>query len=282
MSKTKKSDVGLSNQIALNDYQTYLEHIKNGVDGVMTNYIKIGYYLNQLSKNDLFKEGNYESIFQLGINEFNLSETTIKNSIGVAIKYCDENGNLKEEFQDFKFSALVELLPVETEKVLVDYKPEMTVKEIRDKKKTTKSNKHQISIDEIDDDINKDLDDSLEDTKLSNSNEEFAEVTNYYSILNNEEIKNIHPFIYHFLNLFIHSNHPNIFIKIVNKIEINLYLDSDTSEDNPIYLIVKYSEDELTIDCYDPEIDDELKMYLENFKSFISLFKNLLDLQPGN
>src|SRR5690554_2162236 len=134
-----------NSNVLINNYTSYLNLIKEKVDGVLTNYVLIGHYLNQLNKDNLYKEGNYSSIYELAKHEFNLSDTTIKNSMGVASKYCDDGGSIKQEFMNYNFSALVELLPIENNKVISDFKPEMTVKEIREVKKSTKEEKPPIT-----------------------------------------------------------------------------------------------------------------------------------------
>lgn len=272
MPRQKKSDVGFKNELKNTDYEKYLDLIKEKINGVMSNYVMIGHYLNQLSKEDLFKQGNYDSIFQLGVSEFNLSETTIKNSMGVASKYCDEDGNIKDEFKNYTFSALVELLPVESEKILIDFVPEMTVKEIREVKKSSKSKPMKVLDEEIEDDVDSESDDSTEEP------ESISQVSSTHLNLSSENITKLHPYIYHFLSLFLYDHQSSLFVKIVNKIKVSIYLDYVESDENLEFMSVEYLDNELIIKCSDEEINTEIKSYLQQFSMMNKLLKTCLDI----
>ena len=80
---------------------------------------------------------------ELTIKErFGISSTTVKNFINLYLCFGNQDSSyysvsLKKEYEDYSYSQLVELLNVEESK-LIDYKPEMTIKEIRNCKKLDK------------------------------------------------------------------------------------------------------------------------------------------------
>jgi len=278
MPSKRKSDVGLETQLIDNNYHSYLNLIKEKVDGVMTNYILIGHYLNQLLIDDLYKKGNYDSIYDLARSEFSLSDTTIKNSMGVASKYCDADGNLKDEYKNFRFSALVELLPIENEKVLVEYEPDMTVKEIREKKKTDKS-KNVLDLENNEDDSEEIDGDPLDDHISEAPSEVIKDST--YQTLELSALSNVHPSIYHLIGLILDSNVSNMYLEIISKIEINLYLEYSKSSDNVPFISLKHIYNELSITCLDEDMNQVLQEKITQFKSFKMLLSTLFDVHQN-
>lgn len=148
--KKEKSDVGLDVQLSLKDqivqfkqlndnielkrkYDMTTSSIKNYLHNVMGNYLNIGVCLNEVEKNKLYLANEYKSTIEYAQNEFQLSTTTIRNSMAISNKFCDEHGNLLQAYKDFSYSHLVELLSVD-ELELSNYSPSMTVKAIRSQK----------------------------------------------------------------------------------------------------------------------------------------------------
>lgn len=117
--------------------------VKGLLDDTIENYLKIGYLLCCLDEN-LLKKMGYENIYEFSKENFDLGVTSTKNFINVyrrfAITDSDENAEsaifhvnrieLKEEYNDYSLSQLVELLPV-ADSDLDKYNPDMTTKEIR-------------------------------------------------------------------------------------------------------------------------------------------------------
>lgn len=285
MPSKRKSDVGLETQLIDNNYHSYLNLIKEKVDGVMTNYILIGHYLNQLLIDDLYKKGNYASIYDLAKSEFSLSDTTIKNSMGVASKYCDADGNLKDDYKDFRFSALVELLPIENEKLLVEYEPKMTVKEIREKKKLDKpipeanaqKDENYSDFEHKNDEENLD-EEQYDDSSYESISDDTQELT--YQLLDLSSLSNMHPIIYHLIGLILDGKTSNMYMNIVSKIEINLYLEYLITTDNVPFITIKYAN-ELSITCLDDEINQVLHEKVTEFNSFKTLLSTLIDVQQN-
>ena len=128
----------LNNVSRMEDYH---ELIKKKIDDIFTNYLEIGAALIAVEKDELFKYRGYKSIFDYAMDGFQLAETTVRNVMAVVNKFCEVNDRgyniqvtLNEKYKDFSYSALVELLPLENVDLEV-FKPSLSVKKIRDKKK---------------------------------------------------------------------------------------------------------------------------------------------------
>jgi hypothetical protein len=151
----EKSDVGFKKSVApladakfLNDlmlydtkYHKYTEAIRGRVSNIFEQFLTIGFYLNEIDKEQLFEISSYESVYEYASKEFDLSITTVKNTMAISNRFCDKNGNLKKEFEKYSYSSLVELIPV-PDCDLENYNPVMTVKDIRSKKLESKIGKY--------------------------------------------------------------------------------------------------------------------------------------------
>ena len=99
----------------------------------INNFIYIGFILKRIKLNQNYEVLGYNSLDEFTKNEFSLSSTSVKNYIDVANKFGDDDSmQLKEEYEDYSFTQLVELLPVSDD--IDSYSPEMSIKEIRSKK----------------------------------------------------------------------------------------------------------------------------------------------------
>lgn len=122
------------------EYEKIKGYIKSNINNIFNNYLEIGGRLRKIKDNNLFLLQDYKNIYEFAANEFELSETTVKNLININFRFCNNSVDgeyvyyLGEKYKDFSYSQLVELLSVPEEQSLV-YLPTMSVKEIRDMKK---------------------------------------------------------------------------------------------------------------------------------------------------
>ena len=105
-------------------------------------YIRIGGYLEHIYVNKIYDLMGYKTIYEYAEECFKLSKTTTNNFINLFKKFGTsteywEDYCLKEEYEDYSYSQLVELLSVDEDKVL-SYSPELSVREIRNVKKLEK------------------------------------------------------------------------------------------------------------------------------------------------
>jgi hypothetical protein len=149
--ETLKSDVGTikdfeSYQLIVTEiekdqhYHALTNGIKRLIEGIFDNYLEIGTKLNEINESNLYMINGYKTIEDYAQSEFNLSRTTTNNVMNIVKRFCDEDGDLLEKYEDYSFSNLVELLPVKDEDI-DKFSPSLTVKETRTKKNEIKINK---------------------------------------------------------------------------------------------------------------------------------------------
>lgn len=140
----------MSEVIKIEEYSAVVKakRLDNNLDqcfsDVANTYVQIGGYLNEMNEAKHYEVLDYKSIYEYAADRFNLSKTTCSNFINLYKRFGEETGYsddyaLKEEYEDYSYSQLVELVSIDEGKIL-DYSPNLTVKEIRAVKKLEKYN----------------------------------------------------------------------------------------------------------------------------------------------
>lgn len=113
-------------------YTDSIDLIRENFQGAAKSFIAIGFYLKHLKEDELYKEGNYQNIWECAQAEFGLSQS-------VASRYMNMNdafsidGNtplLDDKYNDFNKSQLQEMLALPEDK-REEIKAIQTVNEIR-------------------------------------------------------------------------------------------------------------------------------------------------------
>lgn len=121
-------------------YKTVIKDIKEYSQEAVLNFLQIGRLFKRVKEEKLYEIEDYSSVYEFALNKFGYRETSVKNFIAVFDKYADTTDvrnsyfDIKEEYENYSFTSLVELLPVPEKEIKEKYSPEMTVKEIRQTK----------------------------------------------------------------------------------------------------------------------------------------------------
>ena len=121
-------------------YKSVIEDIKEYSQEALLNFLQIGRLFKRVKEEKLYEIEDYSSVYEFALNKFGYRETSVKNFIAVFEKYADSEDldydyfDIKEEYKNYSFTSLVELLPVPEEEIKENYTPEMSVKEIRQTK----------------------------------------------------------------------------------------------------------------------------------------------------
>lgn len=121
-------------------YKSVIEDIKEYSQEAVLNFLQIGRLFKRVKEEKLYEIEDYSSVYEFALNKFGYKETSVKNFIAVFEKYADSEDldydyfDIKEEYKNYSFTSLVELLPVPEEEIREKYSPEMSVKEIRQTK----------------------------------------------------------------------------------------------------------------------------------------------------
>lgn len=127
--------------------------IKSSLDDVSKKFLVLGYYFNRMNEYKAYESFGYSSIYDYGKECFNLGQTTIKNFIALFNKFgkidsysgdCYCHIELKDEYKDYSYSQLVELVSVPEDQIK-SYSPALTVSEIRQNKKLDEYQKNVVS-----------------------------------------------------------------------------------------------------------------------------------------
>lgn len=114
-------------------YEDSIDIIRDNFVEARKSFVAIGYYLKHIKEKELYKEGNYQNIWECAEGEFGLSASAASNYMKMNDAYS-VNGDtpiLDEKYKGFSKSQLQEMLAL-TEKKREEIQPEQTVREIRE------------------------------------------------------------------------------------------------------------------------------------------------------
>ena len=126
-----------------NDFVAACAAIDDDIALINDSFLSVAFRLHQLKAHGFSSLIAYGccDIYEFAKRRFGFGTTTTKNFLAIYDKFMITDGMntpmLKEEFKDYGYSQLVELVPVESH--LDEFSPSMTVKEIRKKKKELSS-----------------------------------------------------------------------------------------------------------------------------------------------
>lgn len=116
-----------------------VESINKRLRNITDNFCLVAYEMYQIYLSDEHKNAGYSNFTSFSKDKFGLGTSQTYNFIKLAEHCIDENHKLKDEYSDYNFSQLVEILALPESK-REEVTPDMTVKQIRQVKKESKSN----------------------------------------------------------------------------------------------------------------------------------------------
>lgn len=168
----------------------YTNKINEATQQIKSNYIYIGFLLNELANSENFSHEPY-TIAEYAENEFGFSKSLTYSMMKVSERFC-HGMFLSDRFKNYGYSQLVELLSV-SDSDLVEFNSDMSVREIKEKKRELKEKyvsrvSFQTSGKEnlIEKDIN-------EYDLLAHSEHVYASVT-YFKIREDEDVEMMNTF----------------------------------------------------------------------------------------
>lgn len=114
--------------------------IKEKMMSSAENFVAIGYYLKQIWENEQYREDGYSSIWECAASEFHLSQSAASRYVNICKRFSKDGDSpfLDEEYKNFNRGQLQEMLSIKDENSLKEITPDMTAREIR-QKRTKKS-----------------------------------------------------------------------------------------------------------------------------------------------
>lgn len=140
-------------EVDYNSLDDCVVSISNKLNGIAKSFIEIGTILVHIQENKLFSQRGYDNLLSFTEAEFSLSKTQTYNLISVSKKFSID-GMLKEGYDNFSFSQLVEMLSLsESEFKLIS--DDMEVKDIRKiKNNKTKKSEEVEEVEEVEEEPN--------------------------------------------------------------------------------------------------------------------------------
>ena len=130
---------------ALAGYEDSIDIIGDELHNVRKSFVKIGWYLkhiNEDNKERMYQKDGYGDIYEMAYAKFKMSKGTVNRMINLCIEFSvgHDSPELDEHYQEFDQSQLFEMLPM-NEAEREEITPDMTVKQIREKKAEQKVRK---------------------------------------------------------------------------------------------------------------------------------------------
>lgn len=126
-------------------YKDAKTFIKENLSSMAKSYIAVGYYLRSIRENEGYKEDGYQNVHELAEAEFGMKRQTVDHCIRVNKKFSKDGESpvVAEEYREFKKAQLQEMLYLTDDQIL-EVKPEMSVRQIREIRKGGEEKKELI------------------------------------------------------------------------------------------------------------------------------------------
>ena len=119
--------------IEIRDYKRFKEKLDIALTNTADNMVHVGYLLAQARDTDILKESGYSGMGEFAREEYGLTPDQTSRFIAIAERYGDGEGRLKDEWQQYGYSKLSEMLSL-PEEVAKAIPPEISREEIRELK----------------------------------------------------------------------------------------------------------------------------------------------------
>lgn len=130
-------------RLTLPELEQEEKQIRENLGGIVRNFVKTGWCLSRIDRSGAYKLKGYHSVTEYARETFGMTPDGVSRFIHVYEKYSvqGDTPELREEYRDFKFSQLTEMLQLPEE----DYRmirPETKREDIRALKKFNKQSEH--------------------------------------------------------------------------------------------------------------------------------------------
>lgn len=130
-------------QLTLDDYIQCKNEIKTELGGIVKSFVRIGWQLSRIDRSEAYKNDGYSSITEFAKKEYEMNPSGVSRFIKVYEKYSEDGDTpaLKEQYKEFKFTQLVEMLQLPEEDRLI-FHPEDKREDIRELQKFNRENEN--------------------------------------------------------------------------------------------------------------------------------------------
>lgn len=130
-------------RLTLPELEQEEKQIRENLGGIVRNFVKTGWHLSRIDRSGAYKLKGYHSVTEYARETFGMAPDGVSRFIHVYEKYSiqGDTPELREEYRDFNFSQLTEMLQLPEEDHTM-IRPETKREDIRDLKKFNKQSEH--------------------------------------------------------------------------------------------------------------------------------------------
>ena len=130
-------------QLSMDDYIQSKNEIKQELGGIVKSFVKIGWQLTRIDKSQAYKHDGYNTITEFARAEYGMNPSGVSRFMNVYERYSapGDTPELQEQYRDFKFAQLVEMLQLPEEDRQI-FLPEDKREDIRELQKFNKENEN--------------------------------------------------------------------------------------------------------------------------------------------
>ena len=130
-------------QLTLDDYIKSKTEIRENLGGIVKSFVQIGWQLTRIDKAGAYRMDGYKSIAEFAKKEYDMNPSGVSRFMSVYETYSapGDTPELKEQYREFNFSQLAELLQIE-EKDREIFRPETKREDIREFKAFSRENQN--------------------------------------------------------------------------------------------------------------------------------------------
>jgi hypothetical protein len=130
-------------RLTLPELEQEEKQIRENLGGIVRNFVKTGWHLSRIDRSGAYKLKGYHSVTEYARETFGMAPDGVSRFIHVYEKYSiqGDSPELREEYRDFNFSQLTEMLQLPEEDHTM-IRPETKREDIRALKKFNKQSEH--------------------------------------------------------------------------------------------------------------------------------------------
>lgn len=131
-------------QLSMDDYIQSKNEIKQELGGIVKSFVRIGWQLTRIDKSGAYKHDGYNTIAEFAKAEYGMNPSGVSRFMNVYERYSvpGDTPELKEQYREFKFNNLVEMLqlPEEDQQIFHPEDKREDIRELKDFNKENESN----------------------------------------------------------------------------------------------------------------------------------------------
>lgn len=133
--------------------RTSVKYIYTDICDIQKSYIRLGFHLYEFKRNEYYNDFGYLTFEDFCDNNIGLDKGSLSRCMNVYLRFSKRADAftpsmfIDDKYADYSYSQLCEMLPLRDDE-LKDIKPDMTVKQIREYKKSKKGTGFRSGIDQ--------------------------------------------------------------------------------------------------------------------------------------